>query len=65
MPICDGSQVLEMIRAESDFLTGKNDKESVMKVTALRPEGYLLKSMESEQIIKAIDDFFEKKKWTI
>lgn len=72
MPICDGSQVLEMIRAESDFadipvifLTGKNDRESVMKVTALRPEGYLLKSMEAEQIIKAIDDFFEKKKWTI
>ena len=72
MPICDGSQVLEMIRAESDFvdipvifLTGKNDRESVMKVTALRPEGYLLKSMESEQIIKAIDDFFEKKKWTL
>ena len=72
MPICDGRQVLEMIRAESDFsdipvifLTGKNDKESVMKVTALKPEGYLLKSMESEQIIKAIDDFFEKKKWTL
>lgn len=72
MPICDGSQVLEMIRAESDFedipvifLTGKNDRESVMKVTALRPEGYLLKSMESKQIIKAIDDFFEKKKWTL
>jgi len=72
MPICDGSQVLEMIRAESDFsdipvifLTGKNDRESVMKVTALKPEGYLLKSMDSESIIKAIDDFFEKKKWTL
>lgn len=72
MPICDGRQVLEMIRAESDFsdipvifLTGVNDRESVMKVTALKPEGYLLKSMEPEQIIKAIDDFFEKKKWTI
>ena len=72
MPICDGRQVLEMIRAESDFsdipvifLTGKNDKESVMKVTALKPEGYLLKSMDSESIIKAIDDFFEKKKWTL
>lgn len=72
MPICDGRQVLEMIRAESDFsnipvifLTGKNDKESVMKVTALKPEGYLLKSMEPQQIINAIDEFFEKKKWTI
>ncbi len=72
MPICDGRQVLEMIRAEADFsdlpvifLTGKNDKESVMKVTALKPEGYLLKSMEPELIVKAIDDYFEKKKWTI
>lgn len=72
MPICDGRQVLEMIRAESDFsdiavifLTGKNDKESVMKVSALKPDGYLLKSMEPQQIVKAIDDFFEKKKWTI
>ena len=72
MPICDGSQVLEMIRAESDFadipvifLTGKNDRDSVIKVSALKPEGYLLKSMEAEKIIKAIDDFFEKRKWII
>ncbi len=72
MPICDGSQVLEMIRAESDFadipvifLTGKNDRESVIKVSTLRPEGYLLKSMEAEHIIKAIDQFFEKQKWTV
>ena len=70
MPICDGRQVLEMIRAESDladipviFLTNKNDRESVCKVTALKPEGYLLKTMEPARIVKAIDGFFEKKKW--
>ena len=70
MPICDGRQVLEMIRAESDladipviFLTNKNDRESVCKVTALKPEGYLLKTMEPTKIVKAIDNFFEKKKW--
>lgn len=70
MPICDGRQVLEMIRSESDFsdvsvifLTSKNDRESVLKVSALRPDGYLLKSMDPKDIIKAIDDFFEKKKW--
>lgn len=70
MPICDGRQVLEMIRAESDlsdipviFLTNKNDRESVYKVSALRPEGYLLKTMEPAKIVKAIDDFFEKQKW--
>lgn len=70
MPICDGRQVLEMIRAESDladipviFLTNKNDRESVYKVSTLHPEGYLLKTMEPAKIVKAIDDFFEKQKW--
>ena len=61
-----------MIRAESDFssvpvifLTSKNDKESVMSVTSLKPDGYLLKTMEPKQIVQAIDDFFEKKKGTL
>ncbi len=69
MPVVDGKQVLEMIRTETDFadipvifLTAIGDKESVMKVQGLRPEGYLLKSMEPEMIVKAVDDFFEKKK---
>ncbi len=69
MPVVDGSQVLEMIRSETEFcdipvifLTGKNDKESIMKVLDLKPEGYLLKSMESAQILKAIEEFFEKQK---
>lgn len=68
MPICDGKQVLEMIRYEKDFasipvmfLTGKNDKDSVMQVTALKPEGYLLKSMDPAQIVQKIDYFFAKK----
>jgi len=72
MPVCDGKQVLEMIRSESEFsnvpvifLTSKNDKESVMSVTALKPEGYLLKTMEPQQIIQTIDDFFEKRKGQI
>lgn len=70
MPVIDGSQVLEMIRTETEFcdipvifLTGKNDKESIMKVLELKPEGYLLKSMEPNQIIQAIDDFFAKRKF--
>lgn len=69
MPICDGRQTLEMIRAETEvadipviFLTGKGDKESIMKVMALKPEGYLLKSMKPMDIKKYIDDFFEKQK---
>lgn len=69
MPVIDGSQVLEMIRTETEFcdipvifLTGKNDKESIMKVLELKPEGYLLKSMEPQKIIQEIDNFFEKHK---
>lgn len=69
MPIVDGKQVLEMMRSESDFsdipvifLTGKGDKESVMQVMSLKPDGYLLKTMPPEEIKKAVDDFFERRK---
>lgn len=72
MPVIDGSQVLEMIRTETEFcdipvifLTGKNDKESIMKVLELKPEGYLLKSMEPQKIINEIDNFFEKQKYVM
>ncbi len=68
MPICDGKQVLEMIRYEKEFadipvmfLTGRNDKDTVMNVTSLRPEGYLLKTMEPAMIVQKIDAFFAKK----
>lgn len=67
MPVVDGRQVLEMIRTETDFcdvpvifLTSKNDRESIMKVMELKPEGYLLKSMEPTQIMQEIDTFFAK-----
>lgn len=70
MPVTSGPQVLEMIRSESKvdsipviFLTGKGDRESVMKVLALKPDGYLLKSMEQPKLIAAIDEFFEKRKY--
>ena len=69
MPVVDGRQVLEMIRTESEFanipvifLTSKGDKESVLKVMELKPDGYLLKTMKPAQIIQAVNDFFEKQK---
>ncbi|MBO6112573.1 MAG: response regulator [Lachnospiraceae bacterium] len=69
MPVCSGPQTLEMMRSEaatSDipvmFLTAKGDRESVMKVLALKPEGYLLKTMKPAEIIEALESFFEKKK---
>ena len=67
MPVVDGSQVLEMMRTEKEFsdipvifLTSKNDKASIMKVMALKPEGYILKNTPPEQIKKEIDNFFIK-----
>lgn len=66
MPIVDGRQVLEMIRSEHDFadipvmfLTGREDSETREGAMALKPEEYLLKSMEPSEIVQAIDKFFE------
>ena len=68
MPVISGPQVLEMIRSETKvdnipvmFLTGKGDRESVLKVLALKPEGYLLKSLNREQILASLIEFFDKK----
>lgn len=69
MPVCSGPMMLEMIRSEVKtegipvmFLTGKGDRESVQSVMALRPQGYLLKSMEPKQIVESIDKFFSLQK---
>lgn len=68
MPVCDGRQALEMIRSDEDiadipvmFLTGRGDKDSVRKVMALKPEGYLLKTMPEADIKNMIDDFFARR----
>ena len=69
MPVCSGPKALEMIRSESStssipvmFLTAKGDRESVTKVLALKPEGYLLKTMPPAEIIAVLDDYFAKQK---
>ena len=68
MPVCDGSQVLGMIRSEKDFadipvffLTGRTDKESVTKVISLKPAGYLLKTQPLAEVKREIDGYFERK----
>ena len=70
MPITPGPQVMEMIRSEFDsseipiiFLTGKSDRESIMRVMKLKPQGYLLKTMSRDDIVAAIDNFFISNKW--
>ena len=68
MPVCSGSQVLEMIRSEKDltdipviFLTSRVDSASVKKAISLKPVGYLSKSISADSVKKEIDHFFEKK----
>ncbi len=68
MPVCDGAQVLEMIRADPEFadlpvifLTGTVDKASISKVLPLKPAGYLIKNQPPAEIKKNIDDYFSKK----
>ena len=69
MPVTSGPQVLEMIRSDVStadlpvmFLTGKGDKESIMKVLALKPVGYQLKTITKDQLRKNIADYFLSQK---
>ena len=64
MPVTPGTQILEMMKSEVTtqdipviFLTGKGDKESVMKAVSLKPNGYLLKTMPKAQILDEIRKF--------
>ena len=66
MPVLSGPQVMQTIRTESKcpdvpiiFLTGKSDRESVMEVMALKPQGYILKSGAQADILKTVDAYFE------
>ena len=70
MPIMTGPQVLEALRNErmfakipTIFLTGKSDRDSVMSVMHLMPDGYLLKSINKEDLLASLDRFFKTKKW--
>ena len=67
MPVVDGRQTLEMIRAEDDvkdvpviFLTGIADKEHVDAVLDLKPAGYFVKPPMQTKIINAIENIFLK-----
>ena len=61
MPVCDGRQVFEMIRADDEikdipvvFLTGVNDREHIEPILALRPAGYLLKPLDKKKLLETI-----------
>ncbi|MCR5008274.1 MAG: response regulator [Oribacterium sp.] len=64
MPVTSGAQVLGMLRNDGRteripvfFLTGKSDKDSVMDVMSLKPEGYILKSIQRDELLERLKDF--------
>lgn len=66
MPVCDGPQLLRMIRAEADyedlpiiFLTGRNDRASITQIMSYHPAGYLLKSSGADAVKSAVHKFFD------
>ena len=67
MPVVDGPQVLQMLRQESAtadipviFLTGNGTKEAVTRVMELKPDGYLLKTTQKEEILKFLKEKLKK-----
>ncbi|MCR4605892.1 MAG: response regulator [Eubacterium sp.] len=65
MPVTSGPQVLEMLKSEKEtknipviFLTGKDDRGSIMKVLSLKPNGYLLKSITRDELTNKLKSFF-------
>ncbi|MCR4763400.1 MAG: hypothetical protein K5696_07700 [Lachnospiraceae bacterium] len=64
----DDATFLKMLQgwlAEKYRITAvKSDRESVMNVMRLKPQGYLLKTMSKDEIVASINEFFENNRWT-
>ncbi len=72
MPEMSGPAFLTKIRGEEElknlpviFLTASSDKESVLSVVHLKPEGYILKSKPAEEIRASVKDFFKNRIVTV
>ena len=70
LPVTSGPRVMEMIRSKKKtagipivFLTKHADRDTVMKVMQLRPQGYMIKSSNYEDIIVSVDNFFATGQW--
>ena len=61
--------VLEMLKSENNtrdipvmFLTGNNDRESIVKVLSLGPVDYILKTIDRNGLHDKIDKYFINQK---
>lgn len=71
MPKISGGKLLEWIRAERDrevanvavfFVTSVTDKRIVKDCLKLYPQGYLIKPLGKDELLKIVADFFAKKR---
>ena len=69
MPVLSGLDVLQLLRNEPAtseipviFLTGKDDKKTVMEVIAAKPDSYMLKTIPPVVLIQNVRDFFAREK---
>lgn len=65
MPLMSGPELFQKLKEDDRlkaipviFMTGKDDKNSVMDVLSLKPEGYLLKPVEKDKMLQEIKDLF-------
>ncbi len=65
LPVTPGAKVLGMIRSNTAtadipviFLTEKGDRESVLQVLALKPAGYILKTVDRMELRRNLENFF-------
>ena len=56
---------MEMFKSDPDlskipvmFLTGNNDRDSIVKVVSLGPADYLLKTIDKKGLNEKLDQFF-------
>lgn len=63
MPVETGPMVLEKLRENKDtknipviFLTGVTETEKIKQVLAMKPQGYILKPIERDKLVKAIQN---------
>jgi len=63
MPEMSGSEVYNRLKMDKHtakipvvFLTGVSDKEKIVDVLSLKPQGYLLKPINNERLIAAIEE---------
>lgn len=69
MPGMNGREVFQALKKDVStadipvfFLTGKNDKDIVLKIMAVHPEGYILKTESRENVLERIENFFASQK---